>query len=108
MPDEDLTQMLSDIQDSLEDIAYTDIAAADLDQHVEAGVQSAQFCKLVCFLANEVAALSGLEGHDSLQEAELGSEAGSTIKNSISYSKLQDSTSVRANFTSKTETRDRL
>ena len=76
MPDEDLTQMLSDIQDSLEDIAYTDISAADLDQHVEAGVQSAQFCKLVCFLANEVAALSGLEGHDSLQEAELGTEAG--------------------------------
>ena len=76
MPDEDLTQMLSDIQDSLEDIAYTDIAAADLDKHVEDGVQSAQFCKLVCFLANEVAALSGLEGHDSLQEAELGTEAG--------------------------------
>ena len=39
---------------------------------------------------------------------ELNTKPQQTIKKSISYCKLQDSTSVRANFTSKSETRHRL
>ena len=48
MVEDDLNQMLSDVQDSLEDICYSEIA--DLDSAVENGLQSQDFTKLVCFL----------------------------------------------------------
>ena len=48
MVEDDLNQMLSDVQDSLEDICYSEIA--DLDSAVENGLQSQDFTTLVCFL----------------------------------------------------------
>ena len=48
MVEDDLNQMLSDVQDSLEDICYSEIT--DLDSAVENGLQSQDFTKLVCFL----------------------------------------------------------
>ena len=48
MVEDDLNQMLSDVQDSLEDICYSEIT--DLDSAVENGLQSQDFTTLVCFL----------------------------------------------------------
>jgi len=70
MVEDDLNQMLSDVQDSLEDICYSEIT--DLDSAVENGLQSQDFTKLVCFLVREVSSLSGLE--DQIQDPDVGGE----------------------------------
>ena len=71
MGEDDLSQLPSDIQDSLDDIGYTDVS--DLDKVVSDGVLNPIFTKLVVYLAREVSSLSDLE--DQLQEADCCSEA---------------------------------
>ena len=72
MAGEDLGQLLSDVQDSLDDICYKDVT--NLDKAVQEGLKSSEFSNLVCYLCKEVASLSDLE--DSVNDdSEVGGEA---------------------------------
>ena len=68
---DNLSELLSEVEDSLEDLGYT--AVTDLKKAADDGLESQQLTDLVCFLAQEVGELAGLE--DRLQETEVGSEA---------------------------------
>ena len=68
---DNLSELLSEVEDSLEDLGYT--AVTDLKKAADDGFESQQLTDLVCFLAQEVGELAGLE--DRLQETEVGSEA---------------------------------
>jgi len=71
MGENDSSQLLSDIQDSLDDIVYADIS--NLNKAVSDGVTNPEFIKLVNYLTREVSSLSDLD--DQLQEVDVGGEA---------------------------------
>ena len=71
MGEDDLNQLQSDIQDSLEDIGYEGIS--DLAAAVDGGVKSAEYTGLVLYMVREVGELLGLEDH--VQEGDTSSEA---------------------------------
>ena len=77
--EDSLNELVSEVEDSLEDLGYTGVT--DLKKAAEDGLESGQFRDVICFLAEEVGELAGLE--DRLQETEVGSEAWSMELSSL-------------------------